>query len=52
MAKRKTIDEKITMRLKMNFSMMVRLNLKLDNIRVCEETVTVMKEYEKIIKCK
>ena len=43
------------MTFKMNFSnhcLTVRLNLSLDNVRNCEETTTLVKEYEKIIKCK
>ena len=31
---------------------MVRLNLRLDDVRNCEEKMKVVKEYEKIIKCK
>ena len=44
------------MKLKKNFSnhwLMVRLlNLRLDNIRNCEDAVPVVKEFDKIIKCK
>ena len=53
--KKEKIEEKVTMRLKMNFSshwLMVRLNLISDNIRNCEETTTFVKEFEKIIKSK
>ena len=53
--KKEKVEEKVTMRLKMNFSshwLMVRLNLISDNVRNCEETTTFMKEFEKIIKSK
>ena len=42
------------MRLKENFSshwLIVRLNLSLNNVRNCEETITFIKECEKTIKC-
>ena len=43
------------MKLNMNFPnhwLMVRLNLTLDNVRNCDGSITVVNEYEKIVKCK
>ena len=49
------MEEKVTMRLKMNFSnhwLMMRFNLSLNNVRNKEETTTLEKACKKIIKCK
>ena len=53
--KDKKIEENVTMKLNMNFPnhwLMVRLNLTLDNVRNCDGSITVVNEYEKIVKCK
>ena len=53
--KKEKIEEKVTMRFKMNFSnhrLILRLNLSLNNTRNCEEITTFLKVFKKIVNCK